>query len=314
MSVLSIAAVLLWTTLGQSISSKERASVVGILKSWQPPSNIDVLYDAYTHDRNSLTLKKSLISHLEVLPSYSTKVQKVLTEGDAFTRGEWQTPNGRDKFTSWIKMQTLHLASMRGSKFDCSRYQSEATIWFYFLAEMAYTESDGQALMLIAQLRKMLLEEVQFAVQNKIWRNCSTENSVLWWKSQRFPWPLDRIIVSEISKNRLSAKEQFWAKKGVIALQKNPYQSFSQWILSKQIFMSEGLKTIAKSWSPEHVEQMQREIQMHQNILLLIMSYDYESKVGHWPQNQAQLKTQGLILSELIDPITRKPQLIQKIK
>jgi hypothetical protein len=312
MSVLLIAATLLFCIPGYPISIKERPSVSEILRSWQPPSELETLYDVYTRNRDSLSGNKSLASHIQALPSYSIKIRKVLTEGNTFARGDWQTPQGLNKLSAWFKMQVLHLASMRGAKFNCDQYQSEATTWLYFLAEMAYTESDAQALLIVARFRKMLLEEIQFAVQSQLWKQCSTEQSVRWWKGQRFPWPLDRVIASELSKHRLNPKEKFWVKKSIAALQKNPHQSFAYWLRSQNIFMSEGLKKIAGAWGSDHVEHMQREIQMHQNILLLIMSYDYETKVGQWPQSQEQLKVQGLISTDLIDPVTRKPQLIQK--
>jgi len=312
MSVLVVAALLLIPAVSSSFQGVQKPSVLEILKAWVSPADLSTHFQSYTKSRSRDVFTAELKKQIKLLKPFSGKITNVLTHNTPFARGEWQSPDGLEKLTHWMQMQVLHLGSLRFSEMNCLNYQSEATTWLYFLAEMAYTESDGGALIHIGNLRKMLLEEIQSAVESPDWIRCSPDSSIKWWKSQRFPWPIDRAIVSEIGKHSLKPKERSWALKGALALQENPHQSFASWLALNDVFLSEGLKRVAKAWGHQHVALMQQEIRSHQNILLILMSSEFLKRIGHSPETQADLIKEGILSNPIIDPLTRQKQILPK--
>jgi hypothetical protein len=310
--VFTIAALLLSPFSSPAIEVSQKPSLIKILTAWKMPTELSNLYKNYEVNSSNETLPKFLKKHIvETLP-LTLEVQKALNAGTPFERGEWQDQRQLERIKSWFQLQVLTLGFYRFPSLNCSQYFQHASVWLYFLAEMAYTESDANALLIVSELRELLLKEITSAVTSQAWDACSLANSIQWWKTQRFPWPVDRVIVSEMGKHRLSAKERAWANNAAHALQKNPHQSIENWFKARNVFITPGLSPLLSAWSPSHVAKMQKEIFQHQNILLYLLAREYEKTYGSWPNSQDVLIKSHILSQKIVDPLTKQAQIIQK--
>jgi len=298
--------------LGLGYEGSQKPSLIKILTKWNLPKDLSNLYKSYESHSSNENLPEFLRKHIRETLPLTLEVKRALDSGTPFERGEWQDTANLERIKYWFQLQTLTLGFYRFPLFDCSKYCQHASVWLYFLAEMAYTEADANALFVISELRNLLLKEISSAVTSQAWDSCSLTNSIQWWKTQRFPWPVDRAIVAEMGKHRLNAKERAWVNKAVRALQKNPHQSLEDWLKAKNVFITSGLSSLLFAWSSSHVTQMQNEIFQQQGILLHLLAREYQENHGSWPESQDALIRSNILSQKIIDPRTKQAQIIQK--
>jgi hypothetical protein len=257
-----------------SVTLIEKPDLIKTLEPWTPPESLDSLYSAY---KNSL--KKSdagqspsaeFVLHLEKTRPFSLRIESILHQNLSLARGDWKHPSHEKKISAWMRFQVLALDSLKKNPFPCQAYQKQSHLWLYFLAELAYSEADPQSLVPIHRWRQDFLEDIHSTVRSSLWENCEQEESLRWWKSQRFPWPIDRILMTEKQKIKLNLKETYWIQKAVGELQKNPHQSLESWFQSHHVFITPGLAQITPAWNSSMVSLMQEELALRDQILALL--------------------------------------------
>lgn len=315
MSLLIIVALLLFFSDASAFDVAPKLNLFEVIQKWTPPPTLDSILESYQRSQNAHLLKAAIKDDIVKAQPFLKIIESKLTEGLSLARSEWlHKDHDLRKMQSWMQFQVLTLGSLRSPKLDCLEYQKLASTWFYFLAEMAYQDPDSQTLSIIYQWRGLLLNEVYLRVQNQEWNSCQQNESLRWWRSQRFPSPVDRLLVSEMRRLALSPKERAWMTKAVIALQKNPHKSLEEWLKSQNLFVTENLKKLSSAWSSNLVQQMQAELSTHQKVTLILMSREYFAKHGSWPKSQSDLVKTHYLTQVLVDPQTRKEHPLQKIQ
>lgn len=218
--------------------------------------------------------------------------------------------------THYIQIKVLQLSYHRQRKQSVIDYLNSHILCFYTLAELAYSQSDIESLLHIHQLRLWLLLELSQATQSdyliKNQKNPTDLNNQL--ASLRLPWPIDRILTTQMQSTPFLYKEQKRAKEAITALQKNPYQSVAEYFKQKNIFLSPDLKKWANNWTPEYVKMMQTEIFTFQAIKLNLASLIFKQQYGKWPQSQTSLIKEDLIEGRIINPLTHLEQNLPNFK
>lgn len=214
--------------------------------------------------------------------------------------------------THYIQLKTLQLSQERQQQQPINEYMQTHIFCFYTLAELAYSQSDIESLELIHQLRMWLLQELTYALQsNSMIKSINNPIDLMnHLNSIRLPWPIDRILATQLQNTPLLQKEQKRAQEAIAYLQKNPHLSVADYFTQQNIFLTPQLKKWSLSWTSKQVKMMQTEMANYQAVKLSLASFIYKEKYKKWPQTQSQLLKEDLINQRMINPLTQAEQVL----
>lgn len=240
------------------------------------------------------------------------KLQSAVVSNSSFIRGETEDSMEGLKQLRALSILEIRKLCVETKESDMSadsffkRIQQEFDLWFNFAADFPYNEASVQGLNLTKDIRRDLLAELE-RIEKFIVSDLQKNTRWLNWLMQlRTPWPVDRVVLSELRAKGFGEKTHI-ADKLAIKLQKNPYLSIEQ--AFKQIPGKKGLniKPLFSIWSSAQIQQMQSEQNQLQNLRLRWAARLYYGREKKWPHSSAELIAAKILAVPPMDYISGKP-------